>query len=481
MKRHRGLQTLAIAGVLIGVVVYLVHPSLPDLLAALASSVTTLLAPLWDWAVQQAFHVTMAQLVIGAGVAWFVFVLALVLLARSGRSDPQPTQLSEPLPNSTSEPPPNADRSTPYRAPMPTSAPYPTPFAAPRARVPPLPGRSPPPAGDPLGYLEYGDDTPLGNGSNTPAAAAAVSIPSVDQGLSQGFDNPLDQTLDYGLEQGLEHGAQASHGSEARQGRHDVGLRPSRGHVLALTGVSVSGGRPLPYGVFIVAEDAASAYDDNRASQRTIEVLAEQLAPCLANVQAIGAEHLAALLKLATIRASIDLLQLGMRTATDLRAKVTGALIVGEVVYVVNAGDCRTYVYQRGAGLRQVTTDHSVVSCLVETELLQPEALYTHPRRDRVYRSVGDHQGGVEVETIEFGVHAGDLLLLCSPGLWQALRQPQIEAILRAEIDPRSAAQTLAREGASRAGTDDFSVIVVRPLGQWVPAFGIPASQPALP
>ena len=474
MKRHRGLRTLAIAGVLIGAVVYLVHPSLPDLLGGIGSGVTSLLAPLWDRALQQALHVTLAQLIIGAGVAWFVFVLALVLLARSGHAEPQPgePQPGEPPSDSSRAPPPNAGIVAPYRTPNRA----PTPIATPFARVPPLPGRSPPLSGESPVYLEYGDDIPLDLDVNT-LTAASVSIPIIDQGV----DNPLDQTLEYGLDQGFGHGARGQPAPTAGRGAGDMRLRPGRGHVLALTGISVSGGRPLPYGVFIVAEDASSAYDDNRASQRAVEVLAEQLAPCLANVQAIGAEHLSALLKLATVRASIDLLQMGMRTDTDLRAKITGALIVGEVVYIVNAGDCRTYVFQRGAGLRQITTDHSVVSRLVETELLRPDALYTHPRRDQVYRSVGEQQASAEVEAIELGVHTGDLLLLCSPGLWQALRQPQIEAILRAELDPQSAAQTLAREGATRAGADDFSVIVVRPLGQSVPAFGIPVSQSAMP
>jgi len=104
-----------------------------------------------------------------------------------------------------------------------------------------------------------------------------------------------------------------------------------------------------------------------------------------------------------------------------------------------------------------------------------------HPRRDEIYRSVGDNQATEEVDVFEVDVHPDDLLLLCSPGLWRALRQPEIEALLHAKIGPQDAAEMLAREGACRAGMEGFSVIVVRPLGEWMPQFGIPAGQARLP
>src|SRR5262249_16295464 len=236
-----------------------------------------------------------------------------------------------------------------------------------------------------------------------------------------------------------------------------------------------------PYGLFMVAEDVGGTHG-GKASRRAVEVIAEQIAPSLANDRGLGSEQLATLLKLAIIRASLDLRQQCLHGARDLGVAVTGVMILGEGVYVVNVGHCRTYIFRPGVGLRQVTTDHSVVSCLIENGLLEPEALYTHPRRDQIYRSVGDSQAPTaEVDTFEVSAHPDDLFLPCSPGLWQALRQSQIEAILRAEADPQHAAEALARAGASRVGVGAFNVIVVRPLREWMPAFGMPAGQVDLP
>jgi serine/threonine protein phosphatase PrpC len=238
---------------------------------------------------------------------------------------------------------------------------------------------------------------------------------------------------------------------------------------LALAGLAPAESQLLPYGLFLVAEDVGSPEHAGDPSKLAIERVAEQIVPCLVNSEALGQGQLAALLHMAVIRASIDLSQRDIRHASHLGAKLTGVMVVGSVAHVVNAGDCRTYLYRPDAGLSQVTTDHSVISCLVQTNLLEPEAVYSHPHREQVYRSVGGSHGAIEVDAFEVGVRTGDLLVLCSARAWHALRHPQMEAILRAEPDPRRAAEALAQAGEEGSG-----VIVVRPAEAEVPRFGIP-------
>jgi serine/threonine protein phosphatase PrpC len=247
------------------------------------------------------------------------------------------------------------------------------------------------------------------------------------------------------------------------------------GHLLALTGVATTEQGPVPYGLFVVAQDVEATSCHGEASRQIIDVIVTQVAPSLANDATLGSEHLATMFKMAVHRASMALRYQNIRTAAALGAVVAGTIVIGQDVYVINVGHCRTYLFRPSSGLLQIGIDHSVVACLVATGLLLPEALDRHPRRDQIYRSVGGQHTTSEVDTFALRVQRDDQIILCSPGLWRSLSATEIETIVRMDADPRSTAERLTRT-AHRHGSDRVSVIVVRPRGEWLPEFGVPAA-----
>lgn len=404
------------------------------------AGIRTVLAGAKQWLRGATAHLTTTQILEGAGLAWFIFVLALVLLARSGKTDSRIRATEMKMPDERGV----TGAVLPQQAQVSEATTY--------SKLPSLP-LSHAHNDAPVDYLEVTEPTGDTSHGYLPSSPATVPVAS-----------------DVLTEQRVEPVLESIHPSETRNRQM---LQSCRSHMVALTGIARADGQLVPYGLFMVAEDVGTSQSAGTASRRAVGIISEEIAPSLASSSALGSAQLAALLKMAVMRASLDLREQGIRTATPFEAAVTGVMVIGDIVHVVNVGDCRTYVFRPSAGLLQITTDHSVISCLVDSGLLQPDALYQHPRRDQVYRSVGGSQAATEIDAFEIRVHADDVLLLCSPGLWQALRLPQIETVLRATPDPRSAAARLSREGASHSDGNDFSIIVVRPLDEWMPRFGI--------
>jgi serine/threonine protein phosphatase PrpC len=85
-----------------------------------------------------------------------------------------------------------------------------------------------------------------------------------------------------------------------------------------------------------------------------------------------------------------------------------------------HAGDSRLYLIRNGAIVDR-TLDHSRVHHLVSAGLIRPEDAKDHPERNRIFNCLGAFvEPAVEVSR-PTALHGGDILLLCSDGLWGTL------------------------------------------------------------
>jgi len=140
---------------------------------------------------------------------------------------------------------------------------------------------------------------------------------------------------------------------------------------------------------------------------------------------------------------------------------VTAALVVAATAYIANVGDSRTYLYRPGQGLTRVTRDHSVVARLVEDGIISNDEIYTHPKRNQIYRCLGEH-ASVEVDTFQVALRAEDVLVLCSDGMWEMVRDEEIQQIIEtSRSHPTQISSMLIQAALARGGADNISVIVI--------------------
>jgi serine/threonine protein phosphatase PrpC len=226
-----------------------------------------------------------------------------------------------------------------------------------------------------------------------------------------------------------------------------------------------------PLGVFIVADGMGGHASGQLASRIAVTTIAERitrdllLAPLSAERESQqpaplpDQERLGQLLQEAVEEANNRLCQVNQQNKTDMGCTLTGFMVVGRHSYIVNVGDSRTYMVRRGQ-LYQLTTDHSLVGQLVAGGLIHPEDIYTHPQRSQIFRSLGDRPN-VQIDLFKQELDAGDILLSCSDGLWEMVRDPQIERILNEASDPQTACTRLIEAANANGGDDNVSAVVV--------------------
>ena len=225
-----------------------------------------------------------------------------------------------------------------------------------------------------------------------------------------------------------------------------------------------------PAGVFIVADGLGGHDNGQVASRMTINIIAERLLkelltePLTAEkneepVKSFDEDALIALFHDSVEEANTALCQKNQLDKTDMGSTITGFMVVGEHAYILNVGDSRTYML-RGKQLYQLTTDHSLVGQLVAGGLIEPDDVYTHPQRSQIFRSLGD-KPNVQIDIFKQELLPGDILLSCSDGLWEMVRNPQIESILDNAPEPGIACAQFIEAANANGGEDNVSAVVV--------------------
>ncbi|MBO0793153.1 MAG: serine/threonine-protein phosphatase [Ktedonobacteraceae bacterium] len=235
---------------------------------------------------------------------------------------------------------------------------------------------------------------------------------------------------------------------------------PNEDTLLSVQCTRFTTGSPEPIGLFMVADGMGGHANGQEASRLAIQTIGDAIVPVLTR-DAEQIDSFAALLKDGIHRANLALYRRNRQEPDMMGTTLTAALVTADAAYVANVGDSRTYLYRPSTGLRQLTRDHSLVARMVENGVITRDEVYTHPKRNQIYRCLGDHST-VDVDSFMEKLRAGDVLLLCSDGLWEMVRDGDIERIIQAGLPhPTQISSALVQAALSRGGADNISVVIV--------------------
>ena len=116
----------------------------------------------------------------------------------------------------------------------------------------------------------------------------------------------------------------------------------------------------------------------------------------------------------------------------------------------------------RGGQVSRLTHDHSYVSRLVENGVITSEEAEMHPQRHILTAALGTGpEFAPDVPEHPISLQAGDVLVLCTDGLWGLLTDQEVAQAVVDRV-PAEACRVLVKMAKDRGGPDNITVQVIR-------------------
>jgi serine/threonine protein phosphatase PrpC/rubrerythrin len=295
--------------------------------------------------------------------------------------------------------------------------------------------------------------------SSEPPAPSISELPTMEFSPANGSQES-EVTLPYGMQQHQSRNLSLTVGYLTDPGikrKH----KPNEDSLFAMQGTGTYNSLPQEFGLFVVADGMGGHANGQDASRMAIQTIIDYMLPRISANKHMEDEIFLNLLRDGVQCANQAVHQRNLEERADMGTTMTAALVVGAMAYIANVGDSRTYLYREPDGLTKITHDHSVVASLVEAGIIKPDDIYTHPKRNQIYRSLGE-KPVVDIDSFKVSLKAGDKLLLCSDGLWDMVRDPEIQRLMSAPAPaPSKTGQELIQAALEGGGEDNVSVIVV--------------------
>lgn len=139
---------------------------------------------------------------------------------------------------------------------------------------------------------------------------------------------------------------------------------------------------------------------------------------------------------------------------------LTMAYIFENKIYISHIGDSRAY-YIDDTDIEQVTEDDSLVNELIKNGSITVEEAINHPKKNIITKALGTSIDiEVGIQTIKYKV--GDILIICSDGLTNMVRENTIFDIIQKEEDVKLACERLVEIAKENGGLDNITLIIIK-------------------
>jgi len=146
---------------------------------------------------------------------------------------------------------------------------------------------------------------------------------------------------------------------------------------------------------------------------------------------------------------------------TGMGSTIAISFISENVLHTCHVGDSRVYVINRSS-ITQITNDHSTVAELVRVGKMTREQARQSPLKNQITQALGVPFPLNPEYNRTYALNNGDVVLLCSDGLWDMLSDEDIQAVVMDNESVEDACTELIHQANEAGGDDNITVILVQ-------------------
>jgi len=154
------------------------------------------------------------------------------------------------------------------------------------------------------------------------------------------------------------------------------------------------------------------------------------------------------------------------RSSENIEYKGMGTTIVlallqkQDTIHIANVGDSRAYLYRMGK-LELLTEDHTITANMLRDGTITPSEVKNHPYRHYLSQSLGTSKN-IKPFSSFFHILQNDIILLCSDGLWNALKEHEITKILKQQTTSKKICIDLINHALDHNSQDNITCIILK-------------------
>lgn len=213
--------------------------------------------------------------------------------------------------------------------------------------------------------------------------------------------------------------------------------------------------------IFMVADGMGGHNAGEVASQTAVDVIKEYFNEEILREMEKDQDSIQDHLAKAVLTAHLSILKMGQKEPACHGMGTTMVLCYGRGrdLHIAHVGDSRAYLINDT--ILQLTQDHSTVAEMVRAGRMKPEEVHDSPLRSQLSQALGAHFP-IQPEYNRYILEKGDLVLLCSDGLWDMIEDEEIYETVMKSTSLEVAGQKLIGNANTAGGEDNITVVLYR-------------------